>query len=151
MLSAAMTITQYLGNGAISRGRLTITPQLNTQVATAPYLKNATDKEAVIQGIDTMRSALSKVQNLTWIKPTAGQDTTAFVNSVCLPPDWRRSMFTICRSLQSPRQETLTIGLVPTKSVRMMAVVVALLLSTSILRCTEPTISLLLMRQYFQE
>jgi hypothetical protein len=71
MLSAAMTITQYLGNGAISRGRLTITPQLNTQVATAPYLKNATDKEAVIQGIDTMRSALSKVQNLTWIKPTA--------------------------------------------------------------------------------
>lgn len=78
----AMTITQYLGNGAISRGRLTITPQLNTNVATAPYLKNATDKEAVIQGIDTMRAALKNVANLTWIKPTADQSTTSFVNSV---------------------------------------------------------------------
>jgi hypothetical protein len=146
-----MTITQYLGNGAISRGRLTITPQLNTQVATAPYLKNATDKEAVIQGIDTMRSALSKVQNLTWIKPTAGQDTTAFVNSVCLPIDSCRSIFTIRRFPQSRRRGTLIIGLVPTKSVRMMAVVVALLLSTSIPRCTERTTSLLLMRQYSQE
>ncbi|KAJ4360241.1 uncharacterized protein N0V89_000801 [Didymosphaeria variabile] len=87
----AMTITQYLGNGAISRGRLTITPQLNTQVATAPYLRNATDKEAVIQGIDTMRSALSKVQGLTWIKPTAGQDTTAFVNSIPTIPASRNS------------------------------------------------------------
>lgn len=78
-----MTITQYLGNGAISRGRLTITPQLNTQVSTAPYLRNATDKEAVIQGIDFIRSALNKVQGLTWITPTADQSTTSFVNSVC--------------------------------------------------------------------
>ncbi|KAJ4291666.1 hypothetical protein N0V90_009561 [Kalmusia sp. IMI 367209] len=78
----AMTITQYLGNGAISRGRLTITPQLNTQVATAPYLRNATDKEAVIQGIDFIRSALNKVQGLTWITPTADQSSTSFVNSI---------------------------------------------------------------------
>ncbi|OAG04148.1 cellobiose dehydrogenase [Paraphaeosphaeria sporulosa] len=87
----AMTITQYLGNGAISRGRLTITPQLNTQVATPPYLRNATDKEAVIQGIDTMRKALSNVPNLTWIKPTSGQDTTAFVNSIPTIPASRNS------------------------------------------------------------
>ncbi|KAF1965471.1 FAD/NAD(P)-binding domain-containing protein [Bimuria novae-zelandiae CBS 107.79] len=87
----AMTITQYLGNGAISRGRLTVTPQLNTQVATAPYLRDAADKEAVIQGIDTMRAALDKVQGLTWIKPTAGQTTTAFVNSIPTIPASRNS------------------------------------------------------------
>ncbi|KAK3209194.1 hypothetical protein GRF29_69g1056792 [Pseudopithomyces chartarum] len=78
----AMTITQYLGNGAISRGRLTISPALNVQVSTVPYLRNATDKEAVIQGIDTIRAALKNVQNLTWIKPTAEQTTASFVNSI---------------------------------------------------------------------
>jgi len=91
-----MTITQYLGTGTISRGRLDITPQLNTRVVTAPYLRNATDKEAVIQGIDFMRKALTPVANLTWVKPTASQDTTSFVNSVSplsLPDIFLNSVF----------------------------------------------------------
>lgn len=78
-----MTITQYLGTGSVSRGRLDITPQLNTRVITAPYLRNATDKEAVIAGIEHMRGVLSGVANLTWVRPTPEQTTTDFVNSVC--------------------------------------------------------------------
>ena len=77
-----MTITQYLGTGTTSRGRMVIQSNLNTRVATPPYLRDAGDKEAVIAGIDFIRSALSKVNGLTWITPTSSQTTTAFVNSV---------------------------------------------------------------------
>ncbi|KAF2703824.1 GMC oxidoreductase [Pleomassaria siparia CBS 279.74] len=78
----AMTITQYLGTGTTSRGRMTLQPNLNTRVSTVPYLRDAADKDAVIQGIDFIRSALSKVNGLTWITPTSSQTTTAFVNSI---------------------------------------------------------------------
>ncbi|KAF2728141.1 cellobiose dehydrogenase [Polyplosphaeria fusca] len=87
----AMTITQYLGLGTKSRGRMDITPQLNTRVATAPYLRDQYDKEAVVQGIEYMRGVLSKVQSLTWIVPTSSQTTTAFVNSVPTNPSSRGS------------------------------------------------------------
>ena len=78
-----MTITQYLGTGTTSRGRMTINGNLNTQVSTPPYLRDQLDKDAVIAGIDFIRGALSKVQGLTWVTPTTSQSTTAFVNSVC--------------------------------------------------------------------
>lgn len=77
-----MTITQYLGNGAVSRGRLDITPQLATRVITPPYLRDAHDKEIVIAGIQSIRDILSQVPNLTWVVPAPSQNTTAFVNSV---------------------------------------------------------------------
>ena len=143
-----MTITQYLGNGAISRGRLTITPALNVQVATVPYLRNATDKEAVIQGIDTMRAALKNVQNLTWIKPTADQTTTSFVNSVRYIPRLYTLKLKIYRFLMFYPLETRTTGLELTRLAPTMAVVVALLSLTSILRYTEPTTYSLWTRQY---
>jgi cellobiose dehydrogenase (acceptor) len=79
---ASMTITQYLGTGTTSRGRMGITPSLSTRVMTAPYLRDTHDKEAVIQGIEYIRGVLSQVQNLTWVVPTATQNTTAFVNLV---------------------------------------------------------------------
>jgi cellobiose dehydrogenase (acceptor) len=81
--NTSMTITQYLGTGTKSRGRLTILGNLNTQVSTAPYLRDAVDKEAVITGIEYIRGVLSKIEGLTWISPPATQNTTAFVNSVC--------------------------------------------------------------------
>jgi cellobiose dehydrogenase (acceptor) len=59
-----------------------ITNTLNTRVVTAPYLRDAHDKEAVIQGIEYVRGVLSQVENLTWITPTATQNITTFVNSV---------------------------------------------------------------------
>jgi cellobiose dehydrogenase (acceptor) len=77
-----MTITQYLGMGTTSRGRMGITPSLTTRVMTPPYLRNAQDKEAVVQGIEYIRGVLSQIQNLTWVEPKANQTTTAFVNSV---------------------------------------------------------------------
>jgi cellobiose dehydrogenase (acceptor) len=81
-LVASMTITQYLGMGTTSRGRMGITPSLTTRVMTPPYLRNAQDKEAVVQGIEYIRGVLSQIQNLTWVEPKANQTTTAFVNSV---------------------------------------------------------------------
>jgi hypothetical protein len=79
---ASMTITQYLGMGTTSRGRMGITPSLNTRVMTPPYLRDQHDKEAVIQGIEYIRGVLSQIQNLTWVEPRVNQTTTAFVNSV---------------------------------------------------------------------
>jgi cellobiose dehydrogenase (acceptor) len=79
-----MTITQYLGTGTTSRGKMVIGTNLATRVSVPPYLRDTYDKEAVIQGIDFIRSALSKVSGLTWVTPTASQTTTAFVNSVSL-------------------------------------------------------------------
>jgi hypothetical protein len=61
---------------------MVIGTNLATRVSVPPYLRDTYDKEAVIQGIDFIRSALSKVNGLTWITPTASQTTTAFVNSV---------------------------------------------------------------------
>ncbi|KAF2017931.1 GMC oxidoreductase [Aaosphaeria arxii CBS 175.79] len=78
----SMTITQYLGTGTVSRGRMTILGNLNTRVSTVPYLRDANDKAVVIQGIDYIRGILSKVPDLTWVVPAANQNTTAFVNSV---------------------------------------------------------------------
>jgi hypothetical protein len=80
--AASMTITQYLGMGTTSRGRMGITPSLNTRVMTPPYLRNQQDKEAVVQGIEYIRGVLSQIQNLTWVEPKVNQTTTAFVNSV---------------------------------------------------------------------
>ncbi|KAF2463115.1 FAD/NAD(P)-binding domain-containing protein [Lindgomyces ingoldianus] len=81
----------YLGAGTISRGRMTITPQLTTRVSTPPYLRDQYDKEAVIQGIEYMKGVLSQIPSLTWIAPTASQNTTAFVNSIPATPGSRGS------------------------------------------------------------
>jgi cellobiose dehydrogenase (acceptor) len=79
-----MTITQYLGTGTVSRGRMTITRQLNTIVSTPPYLRDAHDREAVIQGIANLRETLKDVANLTWISPKPNVTTEAFVDSVSI-------------------------------------------------------------------
>ena len=80
--AASMTVTQYLGTGTLSRGRMTITKQLNTVVSTAPYLRDSHDREAVILGINSLRAALNGVSNLSWISPRADQATEQFVDSV---------------------------------------------------------------------
>ncbi len=81
-----MTITQYLGTGTLSRGRMTITKQLNTVVSTAPYLRDSHDREAVILGINSLRASLKGVSNLAWISPRADQATEQFVDSVSGSP-----------------------------------------------------------------
>lgn len=77
-----MTVTQYLGTGSLSRGRMTITRQLNTIVATPPYLRDKYDREAVVQGILSLQESLNKVDNLTWITPASNVTVEQFVDSV---------------------------------------------------------------------
>ena len=79
-----MTLSQYLGRGSTSRGRMTITPNLDTVVSTLPYLNDPHDKEAVIQGIMNVQSALSKVANLTYTYPNSTQTAKEFIDTVCL-------------------------------------------------------------------
>jgi len=90
-LNTSMTITQYLGTGTLSRGRMTITKQLNTIVSTPPYLREAHDKEAVIQGIAHLRESLKGVANLTWITPPLNVTVEDFVDSVPATPARRCS------------------------------------------------------------
>lgn len=77
-------MSQYLGRGATSRGRMTITSDLSTIVSTLPYLNDKNDVLAVIQGIKNLQAALSNVKNLTWEYPTASETVENFVNNVSL-------------------------------------------------------------------
>jgi cellobiose dehydrogenase (acceptor) len=65
---------------------MTITRQLNTIVSTPPYLRDAHDREAVIQGINNLRESLNGVANLTWITPRSNVTTEQFVDSVSKRP-----------------------------------------------------------------
>ncbi|KAK4140930.1 cellobiose dehydrogenase [Dichotomopilus funicola] len=90
-LNTSMTITQYLGTGTKSRGRMTISKQLNTMVSTPPYLRDEHDREAVIQGITNLREALKDVANLTWITPPSNMTVEDFVDSIPATPSRRCS------------------------------------------------------------
>ncbi|KAH6624220.1 cellobiose dehydrogenase [Chaetomium sp. MPI-SDFR-AT-0129] len=87
----AMTISQYLGRGATSRGRMTITPSLTTVVSDVPYLKDPNDKEAVIQGIINLQKALSNVKGLTWAYPNATTSVRDYVNNMVVATSNRRA------------------------------------------------------------
>jgi cellobiose dehydrogenase (acceptor) len=80
-----MTLSQYLGRGALSRGRTTINQGLNMQVTTLPYLIDKNDVAAVVTGIANLQKALNTVQNLTWIYPAPGQSAADYVANVSLP------------------------------------------------------------------
>jgi cellobiose dehydrogenase (acceptor) len=77
-----MTLTQYLGTGSVSRGRLTINSDLKTIVSQSPYLNDGNDTAAVVQGVQNLVDALNGVSGLTWIKPTKSQSAKSFVASV---------------------------------------------------------------------
>lgn len=86
-----MTMSQYLGRGATSRGRMTITPELSTVVSDVPYLKDPNDREAVIQGLINLQEALSGVANLTWTYPNASISAREYVENMVVSPSNRRS------------------------------------------------------------
>ncbi|KAI8630651.1 carbohydrate-binding module family 1 protein [Xylariaceae sp. FL1651] len=87
----AITMSQYLGRGAVSRGRMTITQALTTVVSTLPYLNDKNDVQAVIQGIKNLQGALANVKNLTWTYPAAGTTVEDFVNNMLVSYSNRRS------------------------------------------------------------
>jgi len=86
-----MTVTQYLGTGSTSRGRLTITRQLNTIVSTPPYLRTDNDKAAVIQSLISLQQVLKPVVGLTWITPKPNVTAEQFIASVPAIPARRGS------------------------------------------------------------
>ena len=79
-----MTLSQYLGRGVVSRGRMTITSGLATQVSEHPYLHNAGDKEAVIQGIKNVINSLNVIPNITWVLPPPNSTVEDYVNGVSI-------------------------------------------------------------------
>ncbi|KAI0162316.1 cellobiose dehydrogenase [Xylariaceae sp. FL1272] len=89
--NTSMTITQYLGTGAKSRGRMVITAALNTRVAVSPYLNDAEDKAAVIRGLEKVQGYFANIANLTWIRPEPEQNATAYINSIPATPSSRCS------------------------------------------------------------
>ncbi|RWA05321.1 hypothetical protein EKO27_g9788 [Xylaria grammica] len=89
--NTSMTITQYLGTGAKSRGRMTITAALNTRVATSPYLSDPNDKAAVIKGLENVQKYFAPIANLTWVRPEPEQNATAYVDSLPATPASRCS------------------------------------------------------------
>ncbi|KAI0398524.1 carbohydrate-binding module family 1 protein [Xylariaceae sp. FL0594] len=86
-----MTMSQYLGRGTVSRGRMTITPSLSTVVSTVPYLQDKNDVAAVIQGIKNLQAALANVKGLTWVLPPPGTTVEDFVNNMVVSYSNRRS------------------------------------------------------------
>lgn len=116
----AMTISQYLGRGATSRGRTTIDAGLNMVVSEMPYLNNKYDVEAVVAGIDSIRKVLSSDPKITFHFPAANQTSADFVSTVstllrCVMR--RKCGFLIVYSTRSPQvSEVPTIGSVPARS-----------------------------------
>lgn len=86
-----MTLSQYLGRGVVSRGRATITGNLDTAVSEHPYLHNAADKEAVILGIEGLVKSLATIKDLTFILPPANITIKDWVDSMIVSPSNRRS------------------------------------------------------------
>ncbi|ORY65545.1 cellobiose dehydrogenase [Pseudomassariella vexata] len=86
-----MIMSQYLGRGSTSRGRMGITAQLNTIVAEHPYLHTPGDKEAVLRSIDNVRAAFTGLSNLTFALPMPNQTTLAYVDSLVISPAARRA------------------------------------------------------------
>jgi len=84
-------MSQYLGRGSTSRGRMTIRQGLDTFVSDAPYLKDPNDKLAVIAGIESIRKALSGYPNLEWKFPTSNQTTQDYVDGIQVSAAKRRA------------------------------------------------------------
>ncbi|KAL2755480.1 carbohydrate-binding module family 1 protein [Sodiomyces alcalophilus JCM 7366] len=87
----SITISQYLGRGATSRGRMTLTANLNTIVSDVPYLKDSEDVEAVIKGIENLQKALAGVPNLEWLHPAPNVSAREYVENMLVSYANRRA------------------------------------------------------------
>lgn len=89
--SQHLTITQYLGHGATSRGALSINGSLNMFVSTAPYLRDQADTDVVVAGIKNLIQAMKKNPAIEVQVPSANTTVEDFVASLPKTPDARRS------------------------------------------------------------
>ncbi|KAH8155796.1 uncharacterized protein LAJ45_00808 [Morchella importuna] len=83
-----VTMSQYLGTGVTSRGRMTITSSLNMQISTSPFLRDAADIDVVVRGVQSVLNAARDKGGITFIRPAAGVTAQEYVNSYV---DSRRS------------------------------------------------------------
>ncbi|KAF4249686.1 hypothetical protein CNMCM8057_007410 [Aspergillus fumigatus] len=86
----AVVMSQYLGRGSTSRGRMTITANLDTVVSTLPYLRDQHDVDAVIQGLVNLQNALKGV-GLNWTYPAPNITAEEFVNTMEITASTRRA------------------------------------------------------------
>ena len=77
-----MTISQYLGQGSTSKGRLTITSGLTMTVSDPPYLKTQADIDAVVQGIKNLQAALAGNSDIEVVYPSSNQTVEDFLSAV---------------------------------------------------------------------
>ncbi|GAB7347430.1 hypothetical protein MBLNU459_g4350t2 [Dothideomycetes sp. NU459] len=83
----AMTLSNYLGLGQVSRGRTTIDTNLNMVVSTSPSIsQNVDDRAAIVKGLDDLRAALSNVTGLSFLSPTADVAAGDYVDSTTHAP-----------------------------------------------------------------
>ncbi|KAJ2987264.1 hypothetical protein NUW58_g4607 [Xylaria curta] len=89
--AGTMIMSQYLGRGSTSRGRMTIRQGLDTFVSDPPYLKDENDKLAVIASIEGLRKALSGYPGLNFSFPLSNQTTKEYVDSIVVSAAKRRA------------------------------------------------------------
>ncbi|GAW17018.1 hypothetical protein ANO14919_064670 [Xylariales sp. No.14919] len=89
--NSTMIMSQYLGRGSTSRGRMTIRQGLDTFVSDPPYLKDVNDKLAVIASIDGLRKALTGYPDLKFSFPPANQTVKDYVDSIVVSAAKRRA------------------------------------------------------------
>ena len=70
---------------------MTITPSLTTIVSDVPYLKDANDKEAIIQGLVNVQAALKNVPGLVWQHPSPNTTAADYINNMVVSYSNRRS------------------------------------------------------------
>lgn len=68
----AMTISNYLGLGQFTRGRVTINENLTMVVSQGMNIdQNAADRAAIVQGVEDLRSVLGNITDLTIVQPVS--------------------------------------------------------------------------------
>lgn len=77
-----ITISQYLGTGISSRGRITINSNLAMSSTDLPHLKTKEDIEAIKKGVSNMLAALTLPDTgITLLQPAPGVTADAYVDA----------------------------------------------------------------------
>ena len=77
--NTSMVLSQYLGRGKTSRGRLTINQDLTLSFAQLPFVNTSEDVAVIVQGIKNVKAAIAKNSKLSLLFPTPSQSIEDFV------------------------------------------------------------------------
>ncbi|TKX20231.1 cellobiose dehydrogenase-like protein 2 [Elsinoe australis] len=79
--NTSMVLSQYLGRGKTSRGKMTINKDLTLAIPSLPFVNTQGDIDAIVQGIKNVLAALAKNTRITVLAPAAGQTVEDFVKA----------------------------------------------------------------------